>query len=80
MRAVSRRAFIQRTAGGALAAAATALAARTVVGASPYGWPIGWQTFPYRAAKTAAGVQNYFIEMNEQLMRESVAYLKALTV
>jgi hypothetical protein len=25
-------------------------------------------------------VQNYFIEMNEQLMRESVAYLKALTV
>jgi hypothetical protein len=78
MRAVSRRAFIQRTAGG-LAAAATALAARTVVGASPYGWPIGCQTFPYRAAKTA-GVQNYFIEMNEQLMRESVAYLKALTV
>jgi len=32
-----------------------------------------------RAARTA-GVQNYFIEMNEQLMRESVPYLKALTV
>ena len=31
------------------------------------------------AAKTG-GVQNYFIEMNEQLMRESVPYLKALTV
>ena len=33
----------------------------------------------FRAAKTG-GVQNYFIEMNEQLMRESVPYLKALTV
>jgi sugar phosphate isomerase/epimerase len=33
----------------------------------------------FRAAKTA-GVQNYFIEMNEQLMRESVPYLKALTL
>jgi sugar phosphate isomerase/epimerase len=33
----------------------------------------------FRAAKTA-GVQNYFIEMNEQLMRESVPYLKGLTV
>ena len=32
-----------------------------------------------RAAKTG-GVQNYFIEMNEQLMRESVPYPKALTV
>jgi sugar phosphate isomerase/epimerase len=50
MRAVSRRAFIQHTAGGALAAATTALAARTVVGASPYGWPIGCQTFPYGKA------------------------------
>jgi sugar phosphate isomerase/epimerase len=39
---------------------------------------IDWvQTF--RAAK-AGGVQNYFIEMNEQLMRESVPYLKALAV
>jgi sugar phosphate isomerase/epimerase len=50
MRAVSRRAFIQHTAGGAFAAATTALAARTVVGASPYGWPIGCQTFPYGKA------------------------------
>jgi len=50
MRAVSRRAFIQHTAGGAIAAAATALAARIVVGASPYGWPIGCQTFPYGKA------------------------------
>jgi len=25
-------------------------------------------------------VQNYFVEMNEQLMRESVPYLKTLTV
>lgn len=33
----------------------------------------------FRAAKIG-GVQNYFIEMNEQLMRESVPYLKALTV
>jgi hypothetical protein len=33
----------------------------------------------FRAAKTG-GVQNYFIEMNEPLMRESVPYLKALTV
>jgi len=33
----------------------------------------------FRAAKTG-GVQNYFIEMNEQLMRESVPYLKTLTV
>jgi len=33
----------------------------------------------FRAAK-AGGVENYFIEMNEQLMRENVAYLKALTV
>ena len=32
----------------------------------------------FRAAKTG-GVQ-VFIEMNEQLMRESVPYLKALTV
>jgi sugar phosphate isomerase/epimerase len=50
MRAVSRRAFIQHTAGGVLAAATTALVARTVVGASPYGWPIGCQTFPYGKA------------------------------
>jgi len=33
----------------------------------------------FRTARTG-GVQNYFIEMNEQLMRESVPYLKALTV
>jgi hypothetical protein len=33
----------------------------------------------FRAAKTG-GVQNYFIEMNEQLMRASVPYLKTLTV
>ena len=33
----------------------------------------------FRAARTG-GVQNYFIEMNEQLMRESVPYLKALTL
>jgi sugar phosphate isomerase/epimerase len=33
----------------------------------------------FRAAKTG-GVQNYVVEMNEQLMRESVPYLKALTV
>ena len=33
----------------------------------------------FRAAKIG-GVQNYFIEMNEPLMRESVPYLKALTV
>ena len=29
----------------------------------------------FRAAKTG-GVENYFIEMNEQLMRESMPYLK----
>jgi sugar phosphate isomerase/epimerase len=46
MPALSRRAFIQHTAAGA-AAAWTALAERAVVGASPYGWPIGCQTFPY---------------------------------
>jgi hypothetical protein len=33
----------------------------------------------FRAARTG-GVQNYFIEMNEQLMRDSVPYLKALSV
>ena len=48
MPAVSRRAFIQHTA--AAAAAWTALAERAVVGASPYGWPIGCQTFPYGKA------------------------------
>ncbi len=31
-------------------------------------------------ARERAGVLNYFIEMNEQLMRDSVPYLKALTV
>jgi sugar phosphate isomerase/epimerase len=45
--------------------------------------PIGKGTIDwvktFRAAK-AGGVQNYFIEMNEQLMRESVPYLKALTI
>ncbi len=46
MPALSRRAFIQHTAAGA-AAAWTGLAERAVVGASPYGWPIGCQTFPY---------------------------------
>ena len=35
---------------------------------------IDW-VMTFRAAKTG-GVQNYFIEMNEQLMRESVPYLK----
>jgi sugar phosphate isomerase/epimerase len=50
MPAVSRRAFIQHTTAGAAAAAWTALAERAVVGASPYGWPIGCQTFPYGKA------------------------------
>jgi len=50
MSAVSRRAFIQHTAAGAAAAAWTALAERAVLGASPYGWPIGCQTFPYGKA------------------------------
>ena len=45
MPAVSRRTFIQHTAAGAAAAAWTALAERAVLGASPYGWPIGCQTF-----------------------------------
>jgi len=49
MPAVSRRAFIQHTAAGVAAAAWTALAERAVV-ASPYGWPIGCQTFPYGKA------------------------------
>src|SRR5678816_1026831 len=49
MPAVSRRAFIQCTAGGT-AAVWTALAERAVVDASPYGWPIGCQTFPYGKA------------------------------
>src|SRR5262245_63582922 len=47
MPAVSRRTFIQHTAVGAAAAAWTALSDRAVVDASPYGWPIGCQTFPY---------------------------------
>ena len=46
MAAVSRRAFIQHT---AAAAALTAFAERAV-DASPYGWPIGCQTFPYGKA------------------------------
>jgi hypothetical protein len=50
MPAISRRAFIQRTAAGTAAAAWTALAERAVLGASPYGWPIGCQTFPYGKA------------------------------
>jgi len=50
MPAVSRRAFIEHTAAGAAAAAWTALAERAVLGASPYGWPIGCQTFPYGKA------------------------------
>src|SRR6478735_7573300 len=50
MPAVSRRAFIQHTAAGATAVAWTALAGRAVLGASPYGWPIGCQTFPYGKA------------------------------
>ena len=50
MPAVSRRAFIQHTAAGAAAAAWTALAEGPVLGASPYGWPIGCQTFPYGKA------------------------------
>ena len=50
MSAASRRAFIQHTAAGAAAAAWTALAERAVLGASPYGWPIGCQTFPYGKA------------------------------
>jgi sugar phosphate isomerase/epimerase len=50
MTAVSRRAFIQHTAVGAAAAAWTALAEGPVLGASPYGWSIGCQTFPYGKA------------------------------
>jgi len=50
MPAVSRRAFIQHTAVGAAAAAWTVLAERAVLGASPYDWPIGCQTFPYGKA------------------------------
>jgi len=49
MPTVSRRAFIQYSAAGATAAW-TALAGRAVLGASPYGWPIGCQTFPYGKA------------------------------
>jgi len=49
MPAVSRRAFIQHTAAGG-AAAWTALAECAVLYASPYGWPIGCQTFPYGKA------------------------------
>jgi sugar phosphate isomerase/epimerase len=50
MAAVSRRAFIQHTAAGATAAVGAALAGRVVLDASPYGWPIGCQTFPYGKA------------------------------
>src|SRR5262245_38143611 len=50
MPGVSRRPFLQHTAAGAAAAAWTALAERAVLDASPYGWPIGCQTFPYGKA------------------------------
>jgi sugar phosphate isomerase/epimerase len=50
MPAVSRRAFIQYTAVGAAAAAWSALTERPVLGGSPYGFPIGCQTFPYGKA------------------------------
>src|SRR5262245_58785837 len=46
---ISRRAFVQRTAASA-AAVLTAFAERAALDASPYGWPIGCQTFPYGKA------------------------------
>ena len=45
MPAISRRQFVQQTSLGAAVAAFVARA--TDAGASPYGWPIGCQTFPY---------------------------------
>jgi sugar phosphate isomerase/epimerase len=45
---MTRREFFRRTAADAAIAAIMAAAGRTVLGASPFGWPIGSQTYPHR--------------------------------
>jgi sugar phosphate isomerase/epimerase len=45
---MTRREFFRRTAADAAIAAIMAAAGRTVLEASPFGWPIGSQTYPHR--------------------------------